>query len=65
MNKICGHCKKPKSLGNFFTAPESAAVSWDGTSAFCRQCHDDGLIKHGYGWYGKDKWTSPNDNRTN
>ena len=58
MNKTCNHCKKPKALGEFFQPPKDAAASWQGTSEFCKQCHSEGKITHGYGWYG-EKWTSP------
>jgi hypothetical protein len=58
MDKTCNHCKKSKPIGEYFTAPKDGAASWQGTSEFCKQCHSEGKIKHGYGYYG-DKFVSP------
>lgn len=55
---VCGMCKIEKSLDEFFQAPKDGAVSWNGTSEFCKQYHAEGKIVHGYGWHG-DRYTIP------
>ena len=58
VEKVCQNCQQQKPLGEFFTCPKGAAVSWAGTGVFCKECHAAGLIPHGYGSYG-DRYTSP------
>lgn len=58
LGKICQNCHAQKPLSEFFTCPQGAAVSWSGTGVFCKKCHAEGLIPHGYGSYG-DRYTSP------
>ena len=58
MDKQCGNCKETKPLSRFYIAPKDGAVAWHGSSKFCIDCHDAGLIKHGYGDYG-DKYKQP------
>jgi hypothetical protein len=53
INKICELCKAEKSLDNFFTHRAKVGM-------YCKQCHLEGKVQHGYGWY-KDKWNSPSD----
>lgn len=60
MIKKCNHCKQEKKLTGFFNASFNSRSSEIGTSEFCKQCHAEGKIKHGYGWYG-DKYKSPNE----
>ena len=60
IEKTCKHCKASKQLGEFFSQPPDARANSVGTSAFCKQCHDEGKIEHGYGWYG-DRYKSPDD----
>jgi len=58
IEKICDMCNKQKVLKEFFVAPSDGSVSWHGTSKYCIECHDAGLVKYGYGWYG-DKYKKP------
>ncbi len=58
ITKECKNCKQTKSLDSFFIAPNDAAASWHGSSMYCIACHDAGLIKYGYGYYG-DKYKKP------
>ena len=58
IEKTCKNCKASKPLGEFFSQPQDARANSVGTSAFCKQCHDDGKIEHGYGWYG-NRYKSP------
>lgn len=58
MEKRCLCCGEIKPITRFFFAPKDGAASWHGTSRFCIDCHDAGLIVHGYGWYG-DKYRKP------
>lgn len=58
MQKKCEFCKQTKPLSEYFTATYSGRVADHGTSRYCKQCHNEGKIKHGYGWYG-DKYRSP------
>lgn len=44
----------------FFTAAHDMRANEIGTSAHCKQCHNDAKVTHGYGWYG-DKYKSPSD----
>jgi hypothetical protein len=60
MNKKCQHCKTDKPLAEFFGASFDGRSHEVGTSTFCKQCHADGKIQHGYGWYG-DKFRTPED----
>jgi len=60
MLKTCQTCKQSKPLGEFFSPPQGAATSWQGTSANCKQCHKEAKVPHGYGAYG-NKWTCPDD----
>ena len=60
ITKICKHCKEQKTLGEFFSEPYGGRAAQHGTSMFCKQCHSEGKIKYGYGWYG-DKHKSPDD----
>lgn len=58
MEKKCGCCGKMKSLLEFFAASFGSRSAEIGTSFFCKQCHAEGRIKHGYGWYG-EKYKEP------
>ena len=58
MIKKCQHCKQDKPINEFFTQPVDSKASAVGTSAYCKQCHAEGKIKHGYGWYG-ERYQSP------
>jgi len=62
MEKVCGYCKTKKTLGDFFAPPNDGRANSVGSSAFCKQCHADGKIAHGYGWYG-DKYKSPDETK--
>ena len=63
MQKRCAECKEEKPLSEFFSAPYDARAANTGTSAYCKQCHADGRIKYGYGWYG-DKYQTPDSSVT-
>lgn len=54
MEKICKLCKTNKSLSEFLCAPSGAAVAHGGTSTYCKECHAEGSVAHGYGAYGKN-----------
>ena len=58
MKKICKTCNEEKTLISFFLAPKDGAASWLGSSMHCIECHDSGLVEHGYGWYG-EKYRRP------
>lgn len=62
MNKTCQHCKQEKPIGDYFSQPADARANAVGTSAFCKQCHAEGKIKHGYGSYG-EKYKTPDDTK--
>ena len=47
IEKTCKNCKASKPLGEFFSQPQDARANSVGTSAFCKQCHDEGKIEHG------------------
>lgn len=60
MDKRCGCCKEMKKISEFFNQSQDARAGAVGTSAYCKQCHAEGKIKHGYGWYG-DKYRTPDE----
>jgi len=59
--KVCEKCEVKKTLNRFFLSPKDAAASWFGSSRYCIDCHDAGLIEHGYGYYG-DMYRKPDWN---
>ncbi len=52
IKKKCGECGDEKPIGEFFCAPFDGTARGTKTSRFCKQCHSEGRIKHGYGWPG-------------
>lgn len=62
LTKVCKSCKKAKVLNQFFTAPFNGAAHWHGTSMYCKQCHDEGKVKNGYGSHG-EKYRTPDSTR--
>lgn len=60
VDKKCGECGEKKMLSEFFASPYDSAAHDVRTSAYCKQCHAEGRIKYGYGWYG-DKYKTPGD----
>lgn len=58
MEKKCGECGNSKSLGEFFSSPFDSRAASTTVSRYCKQCHGEGRIKYGYGWYG-DKYKTP------
>jgi len=53
ITKQCQTCKQAKPLGEFFSPPQGAATSWQGTGAHCKHCHKEAKVQHGYGYYGE------------
>jgi hypothetical protein len=49
MFKKCQTCKKKKPLGEFLIQDFSARAAAKGTSKHCRECHESGKVKNGYG----------------
>lgn len=62
MVKTCQNCKQEKPISEYFSQPSDARANAVGTSAFCKQCHYEGKIRHGYGWYG-DKYKTPDETK--
>jgi len=58
MQKKCQMCKLEKVLSEFFSAPFNGRASEVGVGMFCKQCHAEGRIKHGYGSFG-DRFQTP------
>ena len=58
MEKDCKHCGVKKTLAEFFSASFDGRAHEIGTSMFCKQCHAEGRIKHGYGDFG-EKFKTP------
>lgn len=52
ITKPCLTCGKQKPLDSFFTSSIGDRAASRGTSKHCKACHDDGLVKYGYGWPG-------------
>ena len=52
MEKKCQMCKQEKPLGEFFCADFEGRAAEARTGKFCKQCHAEGRIEHGYGWPG-------------
>lgn len=58
MDKVCGCCKLRKPLGQFFSPPATWKADAHGTSTYCKQCHAEAKIPHGYGSF-VEKYQSP------
>ncbi len=52
LGKNCGMCKTEKPLGDFFLSPFDGSARQYKSSTYCKQCHDEGKVEHGYGWPG-------------
>ena len=65
--KKCGCCKTIKSDDEFFNTREAQSHAGEAyqesgykVGEYCKQCHAEGKIKYGYGWF-KGKFQSPDD----
>ncbi len=62
LGKKCGKCGAEKPLVDFFIAPFDGRANHGKASMFCKQCHSEGKIEHGYGWPGfGDKFKTPEE----
>jgi len=55
-------CGEIKPLGAFFSPSADDRAAARGTSKHCKDCHEAGLIEHGYGWPGfGDRFKTPEE----
>ena len=52
VKKKCQMCNQDKPLTEFFCADFDGRAGDVRTGKFCKQCHSEGRIEHGYGWIG-------------